>query len=136
MKLLSRYNRVNVVTAIFVLLICSLSYYFIIRNILIQQIDKDLQVEEQEIKDYITNKNALPNESSYKGQEIHFKQSDQVVIRHFESALSVDSINKESAPIRQLLFPVKVSGNMYTAKVIKSQTEAEDLIQMIFIVTI
>ena len=135
MKLLSRYNRVNVVTAIFVLLICSLSYYFIIRNILIQQIDKDLQVEEQEIKDYVTNKNALPNESSYKGQEIHFKQSDQVVIRHFESALSVDSINKESAPIRQLLFPVKVSGNMYTAKVIKSQTEAEDLIQMIFIVT-
>ncbi|MCY7422047.1 MAG: HAMP domain-containing histidine kinase [Chitinophagaceae bacterium] len=133
--MLSRYNRVNILTAFFVLLICSLSYYFIIRNILIQQIDKDLQVEEQEIKDYVTNNNTLPKESSYKGQEIHFKRSGQAVLRHFESTLSTDSLSNENKSIRQLLFPVTVSGILYKATVIKSQTQAEDLIQLIFVVT-
>ena len=135
MKLLSRYNRVNVVSAIFVLLISSLSYYVIIRNILIQQIDKDLQVEEQEIKDYVASNKSLPKESSYKGQAIHFSRSNTLIKRHFESTILTDSVSKDSEPIRQLLFPVGVSGNLFTATVIKSQTEAEDLIQLIFLVT-
>ena len=135
MKLLNKYNRVNIVSAIFVLLISSLSYYIIIRNILIKQIDKDLQVEEQEIKDYVARNKSLPIESSYKGQAIRFTSSTTAVKRRFDSSTLIDSVTKENEPIRQLIFPVGWSATMYKATVIKSQTEAEDLIQLIFLVT-
>ena len=135
MKLLSRFNRVNLVSAIFILLLSSLSYYFIIRNILIQEIDNNLKVEEEEIKDYIARNENLPNESSYKGQVIRFKKTNTAVIRHFESADLTDSGSRESEPVRQLLFPVRVKGTLFTAIVRKSQVEAEDLIRLISFIT-
>ncbi len=135
MKLYSRYNRVNMLSAAFILLISSLSYYFIIRNILIQEIDKNLKVEEEEIMDYVAKNKILPNESYYKGQEIRFKKSNAIVKRHFESTVSPVASSQNNEPVRQLLFPVTVGGELYTAIVRKSQEEAEDLIRLIFFVT-
>ena len=136
MKLLTKYNRVNIITAIFVLLVCSLSYYLIIRHILIQQIDRDLRVEEQEIKDYINENNSLPKESSYKGQLIRFDRTDEGDgTRRLFSTLIYDSADKEYESIRQLTFPVLSNGRFYKAIVIKSQAETEDLLQLIVLVT-
>jgi signal transduction histidine kinase len=122
-------------SAVFILLISSLSYYVIIRNILIQQIDNNLKVEEEEIMDYVGKNNSLPNESSYKGQEIRFKKTNSIVKRHFESTAVAVETTQEKEPVRQLLFPITVSGELYTAIVRKSQEEAEDLIRLIFFVT-
>ena len=136
MKLLTRYNRVNIITAIFVLLVCSLSYYLIIRHILLQQIDRDLRVEEQEIKDYIHENKSLPKESSYKGQLIRFEGTENGnVTRRLFSTLIYDSADKENESIRQLSFPVVSNGRFYKAIVIKSQAETEDLLQLIVLVT-
>ena len=135
MKLFSRYNRVNMLSAVFILLISSLSYYVIIRNILIRQIDNNLKVEEEEIMDYVGKNKILPNESSYKGQEIRFKKTNAPFKRYFESTVSPVATPQHTEPVRQLLFPVTVSGELYTAIVRKSQEEAEDLIRLIFFVT-
>ena len=135
MKLFSRYNRVNMLSAVFILLISSLSYYVIIRNILIRQIDNNLKVEEEEIMDYVGKNKILPNESSYKGQEIRFKKTNAIVKKHFESTVLASDTTQHKEPVRQLLFPVNVNGQFYTAIVRKSQEETEDLIRLIFFVT-
>ena len=57
MKLLSKYNRVNIIATIIVLLLSAIWYYFFIRSVLIHQLDKDLKVEEREITDYVKENN-------------------------------------------------------------------------------
>ena len=73
MKLLARYNRVNVAATIIVLLVSSLCYYFIIRSVLLNQLDNDLKVEEQEIIDYVKMNKSLPDPSDYKDQKVELQ---------------------------------------------------------------
>ena len=136
MKLLSRYNRANIVTAVIILLASSITYYFIIRIILLQQIDQDLQVEEQEIHENVRERNALPNASAYKDQEIRFeKTGSETAKREIKSTTQKNVQENENEPVRMLTFPVRVNSEWYKATVIKSQVEAEDLLQFIVIIT-
>lgn len=136
MKLLTRYNRANIITAIIILLASSITYYFIIRLILLQQIDKDLKVEEQEIQEYVQENNVLPGASAYKGQEIKFEiAGSENIKREIKSSTITNADEGEDEPVRMLTFPVKVNGVLHKATVIKSQVEAEDLLKLIVLVT-
>ena len=53
MKLQVKYNRATISAAVFVLLMGSISYYFLLRYILIKELDDSLKVEEQEIIHHI-----------------------------------------------------------------------------------
>src|SRR3569833_716641 len=72
MKLLSRYNQVNLITTIIVMLITGFIYYQAISYILTGQKDKDLVVEEQEIFDYVKLNHALPQTFESNDQQITF----------------------------------------------------------------
>lgn len=136
MKLLSKYNRVNILATITVFIIGGICYYFILHVVLIKQLDKDLKIEEQEINDYIKANNILPEATNSKDQKISFEPAEAVVDR---KTLSVDILNgkgDEYEPTRMLLFPVKVSGKIYTATVSKSQQETEDLVKLIALFTL
>jgi signal transduction histidine kinase len=135
-KLLNKYNRANIFTAIVILLASSTAYYFIIRTILLQQLDRDLKVEEQEIYEYARENNALPNASEYKGQEIKFTVAKNSEIkRQLKTSAVLNSQGNEEEPVRVLTFPIRVNGVLYEAIVIKSQVEAEDLLELIVLVT-
>jgi signal transduction histidine kinase len=134
-KLLTRYNRANTITAIVILVATSFSYYFIIRTILLKQLDKDLKVEEQEITEYVREHKTLPNESVYKGQQIKFEAGDTGNIKRQLTTSTMLADGHDEDPVRILTFPVKVKGVLYKAIVIKSQVEAEDLLAVIVMVT-
>ncbi|MDB5247868.1 MAG: sensor histidine kinase [Segetibacter sp.] len=136
MKLLNKYSRVHIITACIVLLISSIAYYFIIRTILIKQIDKDLKVEEQEIVDFIKANAALPHASDYKHQQIRFEVLKEYrPFRETSNTIEFDVKEKDSEPYRRLSFPVQVKGVSYKASVYKSQVETEDLLRLIMITT-
>ncbi|MEO7394308.1 MAG: hypothetical protein ABIU11_05150, partial [Chitinophagaceae bacterium] len=136
MKLLNRYSRVHIVTACIVLLISSMAYYFIIRTILLKQIDKDLRVEEQEIIDYINANKSLPHASDYKHQQIRFeKLKDSFEYRETTNTMEYDEKLNEYEPYRRLSFLVKVNGEKFKASVFKSQVETEDLLRLIMTIT-
>jgi signal transduction histidine kinase len=135
-KLLTKYNRANIITAVFILLVSSVTYYFIIRLILLQQLDKDLKVEEQEIHEYVKENNALPNATRYKGQQIKFEIAKDAAISRKVISSTIKDVNyDEEEPVRVLSFPIKINGVLYKAIVIKSQLETEDLLKLIMIVT-
>ena len=50
MKLITKYNRVNIIATVIALLASGICYYFFIHYELINQLDKDLKIEELEIK--------------------------------------------------------------------------------------
>ena len=136
MRLLSRYNRVNIITTIVVLILSGLSYYFAIRYVLIGQLDDDLKVEEQEILDYVNKNGALPHPSSYKDQQVAYQEAvASPVKRKFSSSKGFSKEQNEEIISRKIVFPLAIAGKNYTVMISKSEEATEDLIQLILLLT-
>lgn len=137
MKLLAKYNRVNIIATIIVFLVGSICYYFILSFVLINQLDRDLKIEEQEIKDYVQLNGSLPKEINYKDQKVIFEPSGTTVInRNIGSVDFYNDAEKEHEYSRQLIFSINVSGKNYKVSISKSQQETEDLIKLIVLITL
>lgn len=136
MKLLAKYNRVNILATTIVFIIGGVCYYFILHLVLIKQLDKDLRVEEQEIRDYVKAHNSLPDSADYKDQQVSFEQVAEKIKREFGSFDILKEKYKEYITIRRLMFSVNISGVNYKVSVSKSQQETEDLIQLIVSITL
>ncbi len=136
MKLLAKYNRVNITATVVVLLLAGLSYYFILRVVLIHQLDKDLRIEEQEIRDHVKSNGALPNASSYKDQEISFEEVTADLKRKIKTVTVYEPHEKEFNTSRRLIFSLPVSGKIVAVSITKSLQETEDLVQLIVILTL
>lgn len=137
MKLLSKYNRVNVIATIIVLLLSAVVYYFAIEKTLVHQLDKSLVVEEKEITDYIKENDLLPEPADSKDeQELYTPANDEKVKRKFSSVELYNTHYNKHIYYRQLEFPVIVKGKVFKADVRKSQEETEDLVQLILKITL
>lgn len=136
MKLIAKYNRVNIPITIAVLLISSIAYYFILHHVLLQQVDKDLRIEQKEIIHHIKINGSLPEISNYKDQQITFLKTN---LTDFKEKFSTESVyNKkedEEEPFRRIDFLVTQNGTNYIATVKKSEQETEDIVQLILIIT-
>ena len=122
MKLLAKYNRVNIPITIITLLITGICFYFIIHYVLVYQLDKDLYIEQQEIIHYIKEKGTLPETSNYKDQQIEFHSTKNGDFKSKFSTTEVyDKKENESDIFRKLDFFVTINGNNYIAEVKKSQ---------------
>lgn len=135
MKLFTKYSRVNIIASILALLLGSIGYYFIIRSVLIHQLDDTLKVEEAEILDYVRTRNQLPEPANYRDQQVHFLPAQIPVSRKFDHITRLDQHHGEDRFYRELLFPVRAGGQLYTASVATPEEETEDLLEWIMLVT-
>lgn len=137
MKLLSKYNRVNIAATVIVLLLGGLCYYFILRFVLVNQLDKDLKVEEQEIQDYVRQNKSLPEPANYKDQNIIFEPTAQASTkRNIESVDFFNNAEDEYVASRQLVFYISIADKNFKVSITKSQQETEDLIKLIVMITL
>ena len=136
MKLQSQYNRVTIISTLFILLIAAAGYYFLLRYVLISQLDEALKVEEAEIHDHIQQQDSLPASTVYKDQRISFEAATVPIKRSFHSREIVDTIKNEKESARQLVFPVVIRGRYYTASVMISEEATQDLVWIILFSTI
>lgn len=134
MKLFVQYTRINFVAVLLVLLVASLCYYFLIRFVLIDQLDDSLRVEEQEILDNLHRKGTLPESTQYRDQQIRVSDTTLLFRRQFISDRAIGRFGKMRR-IRRLIFPVSVRGGLYAVSVSKSQQEADELLGWIGLVT-
>lgn len=136
MKLFTHYSRINILASILALVLGSVSYYFIIRTVLIHQLDDALKVEEAEILGVVSAKDQLPEPSNYRDQQISFVPASQPPERRFVDVARRDAFHhNERRPFRQLIFSVRAGGQLYAVTVSKSEVETEDLLQWIMLVT-
>ena len=136
MKLFAKYNRVNIVATVVVLLIGGICYYLILHFVLLKQLDNDLNAEEQEIKNYILLNHLLPVPTNTKEQEIIFKESTSAIKRKIESKKIYKKEDDEYEICRILFFAVNVSGKNYNVYISQSQEATEDLMQLIASITL
>lgn len=136
MKLFARYYRVNLATTIVVMLLTGIVYYWAISLILRGQGDKDLVVEEQEIFEYVRINHHLPQVFESKDQQITFTKVNGPVKREFTTANYYNAKEKEDEQGRGLVSSVMVNGINYKILVVQSSVETDDLIRIIFCITI
>ncbi|MEB0262218.1 MULTISPECIES: HAMP domain-containing sensor histidine kinase [unclassified Mucilaginibacter] len=137
MKLFDKYNRINIGVTIIIMLVTGIVYYYTISHILTGQIDKDLVLEENEAFSYVSKNHRLPDVYESNHQQIVFAPlGQQSVQRRFLDTVYRDYDEKDLEAARALISSVKVSGQNYSIVVTQSKVEIEDLIQIIFLITI
>jgi len=150
MKLQARYNYVNLVTTIIVLLITGIIYYQAISWILTRQKDKDLKVEEDEIYEYVALNHHLPQTFESNDQQITFTDAKPGSVKR--EFINTDYYKRwdrdkgfkrrnhrsegEYESGRGLVTSVTVGDKYYKILIVESKVETEDLIRLIFIITI
>ncbi|MFA6084012.1 sensor histidine kinase [Mucilaginibacter sp.] len=137
MKLLTKYNRVNIAVTVLIMLVTGIIYYYTISHILTGQIDKDLILEENEVFSYVKQNHRLPDVYESNHQQIVFSPlGDEKIKRRFLDTVYRNTDEKKMEAGRALISSVKVSGQNYRILVTQSKVETEDLIQIIFLITI
>jgi signal transduction histidine kinase len=150
MKLQARYNYVNLLTTIIVMLITGIIYYQAISWILTYQKDKDLKDEEQEIFDYVNLNHHLPQTFETNDEQITFSAAKPgSVKREFLNTVYFKKWDHDNPhkkhhhpgagryePGRGLISSVVVGDTYYKIEIIESSVETEDLIRLIFTITI
>lgn len=137
MKLLDRYSRISLVTTAMVIVVTGIVYYFTISYILTGQVDKDLLVEEHEIFDHVKINQKLPQVFKLEDLKISFDPVAQdTVRRRFVDVDYPDSKEQDMEAGRALISSVKVKDQVYRITIIESKVETEDLIRLIFLITL
>lgn len=138
MKLSTRYNRVNMLTSLIILIITGVIYYFFIHLILTNKLDKDLAVEENEIRQYTHTYQKLPLPASYLDQQISYAESpgNAKDIREFSYTTYLNTKENEEEPGRSLVTTVNLKGKNILVTITKSRVESEDLVRVILLITL
>jgi signal transduction histidine kinase len=139
MKLFAKYSRVNILASVLALLVGSVGYYFSVRYVLIRQLDDSLKVEEAEILDHVAALDQLPEPSNYKDQQVSYQLATAPVRRRFVHSTRPEPSRKEhkfyQEPYRELIFPVRAKGRLYSVSVMTSEEETENLQELIMLIT-
>ncbi len=136
MKLLDKYNRINISVTVVIMLVTGVTYYFTIHAILTHQVDKALVVEEREVFDYVQLNHHLPQVFRTNHQEIIFTPADDRVKRKFIDTSYRDTKELDLEPARAIITSVIVGPQLYKITVIQSTVETEDLIEDVFLITL
>ncbi|MDB5124979.1 MAG: yedV [Mucilaginibacter sp.] len=152
MRLFAKYNRVNLITTVIVMLFTGIVYYQAISWILNNQKDNDLNVEEQEIFNYVKINHRLPQIFESNDQQITFTPAKpNSVNREYINTMYFKKWNDDNGHRqhsqqgkkegefeagRGLISSVTVGDKYYKILIVESKVETEDLIRIIFFITI
>ncbi|MBB6270943.1 signal transduction histidine kinase [Pedobacter cryoconitis] len=138
MKLAQKYNRVNLITSLIILVLSGAIYYLAIHYILTNKLDNDLKIEEEEIIASVHKYKKLPLPSDFKDQKVTYEElkNKEPAERSFSNTSYYNPEEKEIEPGRSLLTNVRIGKQDYKVTITKSSLEAEDLVRLIFLITL
>lgn len=135
MKLFARYNRINLLAIAAIFLLAGITYYFLLRYILVRQVDNDLQIEQHEIITYAGKHGRLPEIVAVRDQQTSYKPVGDGNLPEQFSTIRVREQHEKEA-YRQLCFVLQADGQWYEIVVRKSLEGTDELLQSIVTVTI
>jgi len=136
LKLLSKYNRINITVTIMVFLLGSIFFFFVLRYILINQLDETLRSEQQEVTKYVAAHDRLPEIVNTTQQWIYYQTTAKPITEAYFKNDTYINEDHEKEPVRQYIFSIKAGNTFYAISINKSQKETEGLLKIIIIATI
>ncbi len=137
MKLFTAYNRINLISTVVIFLLASTAFSFLLRYVLVDQVDENLKIEQREIQTFIDKYHHLPEVIPVKDQEIKYTPVAQSMgKRKFQTVQLFDAPEKENNYYREILFTVMAAGQWYQVIVGKSMEGTDDMAQSIITITL
>ncbi len=138
MKLLAKYNRINLICTVVIFLLACIAFSFLLRYVLINQVDEDLKIEQNEIISYTQKYQRLPEIV-----KVHDQQTEYTSIENpfalqkpaFTTSKLYNNYEQEDELIRTLTFQIKAGSQWWLISVAKSLEGTDHLIQLIIIIT-
>ncbi|MBP1652237.1 MAG: histidine kinase, partial [Bacteroidetes bacterium] len=131
MKLLTRYNRINLVSTIVIFLLSGIAFFFALHLTLLKQMDEDLRIEQREITNYVALHNMLFTPVEVKDQETIIEKTKKPYEKEKFKTVEVD----HNEDYRQLSFSIQAGGEWYNVKVRKSLEATEHITRTVFAIT-
>jgi|GEM_PF-6056867 len=135
MKLFTKYNRINLLTTLFIFLVTSLVFYYFIRAVLVNQVDDDLEIEKNEIEGYVKQYKQLPEIIPVRHLVITYTEIKYPSTKiRFRTFVASDSSNKNRDNFRSLVFGIRANGKAYEVLVMKPLESTENLLWSILLI--
>ncbi len=138
MKLFTKYNRINLIVTVIIFLLGSIAFSFLLRYVVIKQIDEDLKIEKNEIVTFIRQHNHLPEVIKVHDQYTTYKAVNslpQRPVRYYTEKIK-DKRHHDDEIIRTISFDAAINNQAYRVYVSKSLEGTDDLIQSIIVITL
>jgi signal transduction histidine kinase len=132
MKLLQKYNRINLLSTITIFLLAGIAFYFALHFTLLKQVDEDLEIEQREIRNFVLLNDSLPHPIEVKDQEIRFEKTGGS--KHGKSFKTI-KVSFDHDEYRELTFTIIAGGQWYNARVSKSLEGTENIARGVFLIT-
>lgn len=137
MNLFSRYNRISLLTTIAIFILAITSFTLLIRSIIINQLDEDLEIRQKEITSYAATHSRLPDIIEVGDQLIQYSISPTPVNKEVYTTVELfDSVEKVRNNFRQLQFGLKLNDQWYQISVAKSMEGAHMMFRSLLLITI
>ncbi len=137
MKLFAKYNIISLLSTILIFLIANTIFYFLLRWILIEQIDVELKIAQKEFNSYLIRHNQMPDITSEAEQEVTINEVRDPLKRSSHQILSLfDSSENREESFRQYRFGIILNRKAYEITISKSLEKTNQLIKSIVGITI
>jgi signal transduction histidine kinase len=135
MKLFTKYNRINIITSIFIFLGGCIAFYFVLDYVLEKQLDEALKVEQAEIIQFAEKHNSLPEIINTNDQQVYFSEvTTPFLNKKYTSQKTWNQLEKENEWMRKLVFGITVNAKNYQVIIQKSQEQKEDFLKLIVLI--
>lgn len=134
MKLFAKYNRLTIPAAVLIFVVGSCTFYFVLRYILIHQMDLTLQMEREEIEMEVREDGEFPEELAFTQLWVAYIETSNPTPATFIS--THETKDSKDLSVRQLHFPAVVEGKSYQVIVSTPLGQTEHLLNVIILVTI
>jgi len=138
MKLFTKYNRINVISTVIIFLIGCAAFSFLLRYVIINQVDEDLKIEKNEILTYIKTNAHLPSVIEVKDQYTTYRSINKPITltNKIFTNEAYDKDDRKKELRRTIEFTVNVNNEWYMVNVSKSLEGTDELIQTIIVITV
>ncbi|MEO7312281.1 MAG: HAMP domain-containing sensor histidine kinase [Chitinophagaceae bacterium] len=135
MKLFDKFNRANLIATISIFLLSSIAFYFLLRYVLVSQVDDSLEIEQQEVEAYVKTYHRLPEPVSVNDQEILFTPSDAPFKKRKIISATLRT-ERHDEPCRQLTFSINIDQQWYLVTVRNSLEDTDAMTHTIILITL
>ena len=136
MKLAAHYNRASIVIAVAVLIAGALIYYFAIRQITRNQLDREIAEEIAERIDYVNRNGKIPKNDFDDNLTEFVKVNAANFPTRFFDTLYVSAPGKQPENGRAAMASISVGGQHYRLIITESYAGINNLVQIITLITV
>lgn len=138
MKLFTKYSRINALVTVTIFLVTSFILYFLIRQVLIIQLDQNFERIRNRMLQYVDQHQALPGPQLLDDLKVYYSPRGKLAPEpeHFESTHFFDSTLGKDHRFRKYFFPLKVNQDWYQVTLVKPLEGTHHVANAIVLTTI